>query len=179
MPHLRVLTILLLMVSIYIAASAQPYPPVSPFDLNRYLGTWYEIARMPNSFEKGLTNVTATYSLRADGNVRVFNRGIKNGKESTIEGKAKFAGSKDTAHILVSFFWIFYSDYIVVELDSAYCYALVAGANSKYLWMLARQPAIDKTNTDRLLTRAKSLGFETDRIYFTPHDTGSAPVRQQ
>jgi apolipoprotein D and lipocalin family protein len=146
--------------------------PVSGFDLNRYLGKWYEIARLPNSFEKDLVNVTATYSLRDNGKVKVINEGYKktkNGKHSIAEGKAKFAKSPDKGYLRVSFFWIFYSDYIIVELDPEYKYAMVASSH-KYLWILSREPEMDNTVLDELVKRAQELGFDTGRLYFTPQD---------
>jgi apolipoprotein D and lipocalin family protein len=146
--------------------------PVSGFDLNRYLGKWYEIARLPNSFEKELVNVTATYSFRDDGKVKVINEGYrktKNGKHSVSVGKAKFAKGSDKGYLRVSFFWIFYGDYIIVELDPEYRYAMVASSH-KYLWILSREPKIDNTILDRLVNRAQELGFDTGKLYFTPQE---------
>jgi apolipoprotein D and lipocalin family protein len=141
-----------------------PFPPVTGFDLERYLGTWYEIARFPHSFEKGLDNVTATYSLRADGLVEVVNKGYKNGEERKATGKAKLAGSPQVGHLKVSFFLFFYSDYIIVELDSSYSCALVVGANTDYLWILAREPTLPPDTVNRLTARARELGFDMSRL---------------
>ncbi|MBD3391065.1 MAG: lipocalin [Chitinivibrionales bacterium] len=151
-------------------AGAPKFPPATPFELERYLGTWYEIARLPNSFEKGLTHVTATYSLRDDGKVNVLNQGRLDGDTSAIVGKAKIAGDSAAGHLKVSFFWIFYSDYIVVEVDSSYTHALVAGGSHKYLWILARAPMLDPAVCDRLVARAAALGFNTGQLYFTPQN---------
>ena len=150
------------------AGSKPAHPPVTGFELKRYLGTWYEIARLPNWFEKGLTHVTATYSLRNDGKVKVVNKGYRDGEEKVAEGKAKFAGSPDIGHLRVSFFWIFYSDYIIVELDPEYRYALVVGSGTDLLWILSRTPELEQEIVDRLLDRARALGIDTDQVYFTP-----------
>jgi apolipoprotein D and lipocalin family protein len=146
--------------------------PVSGFDLNRYLGKWYEIARLPNPFEKELVNVTATYSLRSDGKVKVVNEGYKQtrlGKHKVAVGKAKFAKSPDRGYLRVSFFWIFYGDYVIIELDPDYHYAMVASSH-KYLWILAREPKMDSAVLDNLIKRAQELGFDTSKLYFTPQD---------
>ncbi len=146
--------------------------PVSGFDLNRYLGRWYEIARLPTSFEKDLVNVYATYSLRSDGKVKVVNEGYKktkSGKHKVATGKAKFAKSPDKGYLRVSFFGPFYGDYLIIELDPEYKYAMVASSH-KYLWILSREPKIDAAMLDKLVQRAKELGFDTSRLYFTPQD---------
>jgi apolipoprotein D and lipocalin family protein len=149
--------------------SAQNFIPVKNFSLNNYLGAWYEIVRMPVPFEKGLKNVTATYSLANDGKVIVLNRGTKekDGKESFAKGKAKFAGDKTTGHLLVSFFGPFYADYIINELDTAYTYALITGNSTNYLWILSRTPTMDKAILDSLVKKAAGLGFNTNRFIFT------------
>lgn len=149
-------------------ALAQKFQPVSNFSLEKYLGTWYEIARTPVSFEKGLNEVTADYSLRPDGKVTVVNRGVKeNGKESVARGKAKFGGEKNTGYLRVSFFGPFYGDYIIVELDPDYRYALVAGSSTKYLWILCRTPKLEQETLDRLVEKAKQLGYDTSKLIFT------------
>ena len=143
--------------------------PVPDFNLEKYLGRWYEIARMPALFENNLTQVTATYSLRDDGKVRVENEGIdaRSSKPKKAIGKAKFAGSADRGHLKVSFFGPFYADYIILELDREYRYTMVA-SSMKYLWILSRKPVLEKGMLDGLVEKAKSLGFETDKLYFTP-----------
>ncbi len=148
------------------------YDAVSGFDLNRYLGKWYEIARLPNRFEKGLVNVTATYSLKENGMVRVLNEGYKetkNGKHAAVTGKAKFAAGSDKGHLRVSFFWFFYADYIIFALDPDYKWALV-GSSHKYLWILSREPRMEKELLNSLVIKAKEAGFDTDRLYFTPQE---------
>jgi apolipoprotein D and lipocalin family protein len=153
--------------------SGQKLQPVSGFDLDRYLGKWYEIARLPARFERDLVNVTATYSLRKDGKVRVVNEGYKKtreGKHKVAVGKAKFAGARDEGYLRVSFFGPFYGDYVIIELDqNEYSYAVVA-SSLKYLWILSREPQMDRALIESLIEEAKGLGFDTDRLYFTPQD---------
>ncbi len=143
--------------------------PVTHFDLNKYLGRWYEIARMPAGFENNLIQVTATYSLRNDGKVRVENAGVdaRSSKRKMAIGKAKFARNADTGYLKVSFFGPFYADYVILELDQDYRYAMIASSR-KYLWILSREPSLEKTTLDRLMEKAKNLGFATEKLYFTP-----------
>lgn len=143
--------------------------PVEHFSLEKYLGTWYEIARLDHSFERGLTRVTATYSLRSDGGVKVVNRGYsaetKRWKQAV--GKAYFVDTPDIGYLKVSFFGPFYGAYVVFELDHAhYQYALVAGPDKSYLWILARNPAIDRNLRDKLIAKASALGFDTRKLIF-------------
>jgi Bacterial lipocalin len=140
--------------------------PVTGFDKNRYLGRWHEIARLDHSFERGLTAITAEYSLRDDGMIRVVNSGtrIDNGERDVAEGKAAFVGADDTAHLKVSFFGPFYGSYVVFELGSNYDYAFVAGPTTDYLWLLAREPQVDDDLKQRFVTRASALGFDIDDL---------------
>jgi len=150
-------------------AAAQKFTPVDSFSLQKYLGTWYEIARMPVSFEKDLSDVTATYAMRDDGKVSVVNRGRRpNGKEVVARGKAKFAAAQDVGYLKVSFFWCFYADYIIVDLDSAYRYAMVAGSSTKYLWILSRKPQLDNVVLKQLVNSAGALGYDTAKLIMTP-----------
>jgi apolipoprotein D and lipocalin family protein len=147
--------------------------PVFNFELNKYLGNWFEIARLPASFENNLIEVTATYSLNKNGKVKVENSGInKNTTKMKIAiGKAKIAKTIDIGYLKVSFFWPFYADYLILELDSNYQYAMVA-SSQKYLWILSRTPKMEKGILDNLIEKAKSLGFATDKLYFTPQQNG-------
>lgn len=143
--------------------------PVENFELQRYLGHWYEIARLDHSFERGLTKVTADYSMRSDGGVRVLNRGFSAKKDAwkEAEGKAYFVAGSDRGFLKVSFFGPFYGSYIVFELDhQSYQYALVCGPDKSYLWLLAREPKIDADLEKSLIGKAKTLGFDTDRLIF-------------
>lgn len=150
------------------AGKPEGITPVSGFELDRYLGTWYEIARLDHSFERGLTRVTADYSLRDDGGVRVINRGLntENGEWKEAEGKAYFVESPDLAHLKVSFFGPFYGAYVVFELDEHYQYALVSGPSRHYLWLLARKPELEPALQKRLIARAREAGFATDKLIF-------------
>ena len=146
--------------------------PVDNFDLDRYLGKWYEIARLDHSFERGLSKVTAEYSLRDDGGVRVINRGYSNtkGEWNEAEGKAYFVENNDTGFLKVSFFGPFYGSYIIFELDHEdYQYSLISGPDESYLWILARTPDIDQSITDKLVSKAASSGFDTEKLIFVDH----------
>jgi apolipoprotein D and lipocalin family protein len=171
MPLNHSITFLILTAGLFGAAPAPKLEPVRPFDLNRYLGRWYEIARLPAPFERDLTHVTATYTLNPKGNVTVLNEGHngKNGKQSKAVGRAKLAKAPDVGHLKVSFFGPFYADYVVLALDEEYRYALVA-SSMKYLWILSRTPQLDQTIIDRLVEKARGLGFATEKLYFTPQE---------
>ena len=146
--------------------------PVDDFDTSRYLGKWYEIARLDHSFERGLRNVTAEYSMRDDGGLKVLNRGYSpaDNKWKEAEGKAFFVDEDDKGHLKVSFFGPFYGSYVVFVLDKAdYQYAFVAGYNKSYLWLLARTPEVSEELTARFVQRAGELGFAADELIFVEH----------
>jgi apolipoprotein D and lipocalin family protein len=145
--------------------------PISGFDATRYLGTWYEVARLDNSFERGLTRVTATYSARDDGGIDVVNRGFNEAKGTWSEarGRAKFVGPRSVGQLKVSFFGPFYGGYNIVALDPAYSLALVVGADRSYLWILARVPNPPRESVDRLVARARELGFDTASLVYVRH----------
>ena len=151
---------------------------VSGFDLNRYLGTWYEIARLDHSFERGLSNVTATYSLRDDGGVKVVNRGYhaEDGEWDEAEGKAYFVGDEDVGQLKVSFFGPFYGGYNIFELDKDdYQFSMVAGPDRSYLWILSRTPELEPEVLQGLIGKARDLGFNTDELIVVEH-AAAAPV---
>jgi len=157
------------------ACYAQPAgaTAVSNFSLQRYLGTWYEIARLDHRFERGLSQVTAHYSMREDGGVRVLNRGYneKKSRWNDAEGKAYFVDGVETGRLKVSFFGPFYGAYNIIALDHEdYSYALVVGNNLKYLWILAREPRLDPAVMESLLSKARALGFATDRLIYPQDD---------
>ena len=146
--------------------------PVTGFESDRYLGTWYEIARFDHSFEEGLSRVTATYSKREDGGIRVLNKGYDaaTGEWDEAEGKAYFVSDETTGHLKVSFFGPFYASYVIAELDKDnYQYSLVTGPDRSYLWILARQPTLSQDVLDELLSKAKSLGYATDEFIWVEH----------
>ncbi len=141
--------------------------PVTNFETDRYLGTWYEVARLDHSFERGLTNVTATYSKREDGLIRVANRGLsaKTQKYKDAEGRAKFKSDETTGHLKVSFFGPFFGDYIIFDLDKAnYSYAYISGGRDSYLWLLSRTPEVPDAVRQDFITQSKALGYKTDDL---------------
>ncbi len=147
--------------------------PVDRFQIERYLGKWYEIARLDHSFERGLTEVSAEYSLRPDGGIRVMNRGFsqKENKWKEIEGKGYFVDRQDIGFLKVSFFGPFYGSYVVFDLDrDHYSYALVCGPDKSYLWLLARSPKMDDNLKKRLVAKAAALGFDTTKLIVVQHD---------
>jgi apolipoprotein D and lipocalin family protein len=147
--------------------------PVNDFDINRYLGKWYEIARLDHSFERGLNKVSAEYALRDDGGVSVINRGFSNKTNDwkETEGKAYFVDDPSTGHLKVSFFGPFYGSYVVFELDEdEYQYAFVAGYNKSYLWLLSRTPDVNEDIMERFVKRSSELGFDTEALIFVEHD---------
>lgn len=145
--------------------------PVQNFEAKRYLGKWYEIARLDNRFERGLERVSAEYSLRPDGQIRVTNRGFNTTTQqwSQIEGRAKWVSSPNIGQLKVSFFGPFYAGYNIVELDPNYQYALVVGNNFKYLWILSRSPTLDPAIKTQLVAKARALGFATDQLVWVKH----------
>ncbi|WP_416365172.1 lipocalin family protein [Pseudoalteromonas sp. PPB1] len=147
----------------------QGVQPVGNFELNRYLGKWYEIARLDHSFERGLTRVTAQYSMREDGGVKVINRGFNAAENQwrEAEGKAFFVNQDDEAYLKVSFFGPFYGAYVVFELDhDNYQYAFVSGPDTEYLWLLSRTPQVDQAIIDKFVSMAADRGFDTDALIF-------------
>ncbi|GLS82898.1 lipocalin family protein [Paraferrimonas haliotis] len=170
---MRAVTVLLM--SILLSACVglpDKVSPVSNFELPRYLGTWYEVARLDHSFERGMNQVTANYSMRDDGGVKVLNRGFKTNEQQwqEAEGKAYFVEGTDSGYLKVSFFGPFYGSYVVFELDKQdYQYAFVAGPNHDYLWLLARTPQVSEQLKQRFLNEAKQRGFNTEEIIFVEH----------
>lgn len=141
--------------------------PVTGFELNRYLGKWYEIARLDHSFERGLSDVSATYSRREDGGVKVVNRGYDDraGVWKEAEGRAYFTGEPTVGSLKVSFFGPFYGGYHVVALDRAnYSWAMISGPSRDYLWILARTRQLPPAVLEDLLQQARALGFATDQL---------------
>lgn len=165
-----------ILVSVMLVSACTGIPdgvsPVSGFDVNRYLGTWYEIARLDHSFERDLQQVTADYSVREDGGIRVVNRGYNTEKQAweQAEGKAYFIGDSDVGRLKVSFFGPFYGAYNIMELDREnYQYAMISGPDRSYLWILARTPDPGQATVDRLVEQAAGLGFDSEQLIFVDH----------
>jgi len=151
------------------AATPQGVTPVNNFEVDRYLGTWYEIARLDHRFERGLSEVSATYSKGSNGGVNVINRGLdkKTGKRKEAKGRAHFVNEPTVARLKVTFFWPFYGGYNVIELDREnYSYALVCGPSREYLWILSRTPTLGKETLQSLISTAKKFEFDTSQLIF-------------
>lgn len=141
--------------------------PVDQFELDRYLGKWYEIARLDHSFERGLSQVTAEYSLREGGGVTLVNRGFSeaNSKWQEAEGRAYFVSDSDEGYLKVSFFGPFYGSYVVFDLDKqGYQYSFVSGPDSSYLWLLSRTPQVKPEVMQRFVRMSQERGFNTDEL---------------
>jgi len=148
-------------------ARDKPLEVVDHVDLERYLGTWYEIATIPQRFQKGCVAVTATYSLKPDGKIQVINRCRKetlDGQVRDIEGKAWVVDKTTNAKLKVQFFWPFSGAYWIIELDADYRWAVVGHPNRNYLWILSRTPQLDQALYDDLLGRIGNKGYDIARI---------------
>lgn len=144
-------------------------PVVAKVDLARYMGTWHEIAKFPNRFQKGCTCTTATYSLQPNGKVKVVNRcGTEDGKGKQSSGWAKVADPVTNAKLKVTFFWPFFGDYWILDLDPGYRRVLVGTPNRKYLWILAREPRLEAEDYQALVATAARLGYPVERLVKTP-----------
>lgn len=140
---------------------------VKELDIEKYLGKWYEIARYDHSFERGLVGVTATYELRDDGKIKVINSGFKGtleGKKSEAIGKAKIPNPDVPSKLKVSFFWFFYADYFVLELDENYQWAVIGSSSDKYLWILSRTPQMDEHLYNQILENLKKRGYDVQKL---------------
>ncbi len=173
--NLMRIAILILMSFSLIGCTGLPddVEPVKGFDKSQYLGTWYEIARLDHSFERGLDKVTAEYELLDDGGIKVTNKGYspedKEWKEAV--GKAYFVGDENVGHLKVSFFGPFYSSYAVFGLDHEdYQYAFISGYDTSYLWLLSRSPKVSDEVKENFIQKASDLGFKTDDLIFVSHD---------
>src|SRR5512146_984196 len=156
------------------AASGDSKPPlqtVGKVDLQRYIGKWYEIARYPNRFEKRcVSDITATYTLRADGKITVLNTCRKaDGQMKSSQGVAKSVAPQTNAKLKVTFFWPFYGNYWVIGLDPEYRYAVVSEPGRKYLWILSRTPKLDPELYQRAVDTARQQGLDPSRLIHPPH----------
>jgi lipocalin len=166
----RIASILLIAIAICSSANGQnkqPMKTASNVSLEKYMGTWYEIARFPHSFERNLVGVTATYSLKKNGNVRVVNQGYKNslnGKLSIAKAFAKIPDANEPGRLKVFFFWPFGADYLILDLDKEYRWVLVGSSSPNFLWILSRTPQMPEKDYENLINKAKDLGYDTNRL---------------
>jgi len=172
-----------LLVFLLAGCSMEPPEGVSPvtgFELDRYLGTWYEVARLDHRFERGLTDVTARYGLREDGGVAVTNRGwdTDDGAWDEVTGKAYFTGAEDTASLKVSFFGPFYGGYHVMALDEDaedYAFAMISGPSREYLWILSRTPTLPEPVFASLVAQAEAAGFPVEELIRVDQSRNAGP----
>ena len=150
------------------ASSAPQLPTIGRFELERYLGKWYEIARLPNPFQEGMTAVSAEYTRSADGKIRVANRGWKAGKLKQISGRVRpDADFPGTGALEVSFFWPFYQPYRIVKLADDYRYSVVTGATAKYLWVLSRTPVLSESDGREIASFLRTAGIDRKQLIFS------------
>lgn len=171
MRYIIKLATLLFVISLFSCSNSKKMvnnDTVSSLEIEKFLGKWYEIARFPHSFEKDLVGVSATYSMLNDGNIKVLNQGYKytlDGKHSSATGKAKLKNPNNPAHLRVSFFWIFYSDYLVMELDEEnYNWAVIGSSSPNYLWILSRTPQLEPNILNNLKTKIKERGYDLNKL---------------
>ena len=165
---LRITALFILLASAFgCARSTRSIEPVRGFDVHRYSGKWYEIARFPHSFEKGLTHVTAEYGLEKNGTISVLNKGYDPQKQKwkSARASARFSGPKDMGLLSVTFFKPFSAPYKIIHLDKeSYQYALLTSSSYKYLWILSRAPTMKRETLDSLIQKATSYGFDVTKL---------------
>jgi len=162
--------IFLLLLILTFGGCSKPHPPlptVNVVNLQKYLGTWYEIARYENYFEMGCRDVTATYSLKENGDIKVVNRCTKEDGIRTEAVGSAYATDPSSSKLKVSFFWPFYGDYWIIMLDEKYRYAVVGDPSREYLWILSRTPVMDKNIIDDILKRLPSMGYDAKPLIWT------------
>lgn len=165
----KILILILILPTIMSCAqSTKDIPSIKNFDSERFLGQWYEIARLDHSFERGLSDVTANYSIKDNGKIKVLNQGIKeDGTSTSTEGKAYVKKTDDNlGELRVSFFWIFYAKYRIIYLDENYETAVVTSSSRKYLWILSRNPYMEETKLNELLAFCNNHGFDTENLIY-------------
>lgn len=166
---LRTLSLSLLSILGISCASDSAVQTAKNVDIKRYMGTWYEIARYENSFQKGLKNSRAQYTLNEDGTVSVVNSGEDaSGKRTSAKGRAYAPNKGDFSKLRVSFFWPFYGDYYILEIDEGYTWVLVGGRDKSYLWILARTPALPQSTVSKILRIAEARGYDAGKLVFNP-----------
>ena len=166
----RVLMVVGISTFFILGCSNEPLATVERLEVRKYEGKWYEIARLPNRFEEGLKCVTAEYSLREDGKVKVLNKGIKdNGEVDQAEGVAMMPNMSKPGELKVTFFWPFYGNYFVIALDKDYQWSMVGDPSRDYLWILSRDKTMPDSTYNRYLELAKSKGFDTSKLTKVEH----------
>jgi len=163
--------LIVILFAVFFTACSQKYPTlvtVKNVEIEKYTGSWYEIARFEHFFEKGCKNVTATYSIKDDGDLEVINHctKIEDNEKKQATGSA-YAVDQTNSKLKVSFFRPFYGDYYIIELADDYSYAMVGSPSREYLWILSRTKTISKQTKQRLLSKASSLGFDTNKFIWT------------
>lgn len=143
--------------------------PIKEFELSKYLGKWYELARLDHGFERGMDNTTANYTLLKNGLIRVENQGVRDGTWHTAIGKAKIGKPEEPGYLRVSFFWIFYAPYRIIILEPGYRYAVVASSKN-FLWILSRTPTLPDSVMQSILGQLKERGFQTDKLIYPKQD---------
>ena len=161
---------MMIILSLFACKSNEELPTVSSVDLNQYAGTWHEIWRLPNSFEKGLQCVTATYNLLDDGKIEVINKGVKGEKRKSITGKAWVPDEDNPGRLKVRFFWPFAGNYYIIDLADDYSYALVGDPSRKFLWILGRSKSLPSSVIQTLKSKADALGFDTNAMVEISHN---------
>ncbi len=167
----RLLTGLFLLINI--TGCSKSYPPletVKEVELQKYLGTWYEIARYEHYFEKGCRDVSATYTLKQDGDIKVINRCTKEDGEKKEAVGVAYAVDESQSKLKVSFFRPFYGNYWIIMLDTDYRYAVVGDPSRQYLWILSRTPKLEKNIKDEILSRLPEMGYSADLLVWTLHE---------
>ena len=162
----------------FLESGTDPLATVEQVEVQRYMGTWYEIAKYPNNFQRGCSAVTAEYTLRDDGTVRVLNTcrdsdGVT--VKSTIEGFAEVADPTSNAKLTVYFFYPFGAPYWIIDLDENYQYAVVGDPSRTFLWILSRTPTLDATTYDQILQRLPEKGYDPARLELTPQFPEESP----
>jgi len=153
--------------------------PVKGFDVKRFTGTWYEIARLDHGFEKGLSHVSAEYSLREDGGIKVINKGfnMKKGQWENASARGYFIDSPDIGRLKVSFFGPFYGSYNIIDLDEKnYSYAMVTGPKINFFWILSRQKTLDPNIMQSLIQKAKGMGFKLEKLIYVDQKEDNVPA---
>jgi apolipoprotein D and lipocalin family protein len=153
--------------------SSSSIPAVTDFDIDRYMGQWYEIARLPNNFEKNMTHVSTIYTAEPDGMVHVKNQGYRNGEAVSIEGTGRFKDSSGTGELEVTFFWPFYSPYRIIHLDQEYTTSVVTGSSKSYLWILSRTPELSLETENDIMEFLTNNGYPVEELIYSWDDNDS------